>query len=984
NSIYITRNAVGHIQSIGTQARTINMTYGANNFINEMQDSIGRTVTLAYNSDDRIETFTDSMEGETRFTYVGDDEFAAEALCPQPTFQERIKTIHYPGRATPTTNHYGPSRRVLRQTGPDGEHRFIYKVTGACIVNINKPNEKCSGTACPTEDSWEHYQAGWRIYGGQVIAATVTDPKLRSRHVQFNARGNILETEDEQGGRFIRKFDKDNNLIQLTDPLGRITRFAYDDKGNTIRTIDADNRITEYSYDAKWNKVTHVVRYRPDNTVLTLAQLRYDTASGRLLESTDANGNVQIYNYTAKGQLKRITNAQGKTTELAYNAQGDLISLKNPLGHTVHFKSDGVGRTIQITDALGFASDVTLNTRNQHIEVKDPAGGLIKLEYDARGNLAKVWNQNNQLIQTNTYDEKDRALTSTDGANKTQHFTYDPAGNVGTYTDRQGRTLQYSYDNKNQRVETRYSDGSTKTRSYDTVDRLSAITDNSGTISYSYDNLNRVIQETTSQGNISYRYDDLGRRIEMQTPWQTISYAYDDKGNLISIRYGADEVTIAYDTLNRRRQLTYPNGIVANYTYDDASRLTQLSYKKGSTVVEQLNYDYDAAGNIIKRDRHAASTKQASPQHADYDLKTNRLIALKDNDNNIIERFQYDDMGNMIQRTNSCGTTQLTWNIKNQLTDIQGFKPNCEALTASFSYDAIGRRTESTINSHSTRYVHDGLDVIAELGTTNAHYLRTNNIDEAIARYSDSGDRYLLTDMLGSTQALTNITGQTTTTYRYSAYGETATEGESSENPTQYTGRENDDTGLYYYRARYYAPGINRFISSDPIGLRGGMNVYGYANNNPIRHKDPLGLEVTMNCRPLGGGLGWTGAKHCSVIIWHYEMDKCGDIKEVIDSQYSVSYGDTTPLPQGSSDSTYVDDTTAFESGDGNYRIDVPSNMSSQEFDTAVKQQGDAYNADSYRPIMGPNSNTAADNIIEGAGGIVPSIPGAVAQDYGE
>ncbi|MBJ7313520.1 RHS repeat-associated core domain-containing protein, partial [Rugamonas sp. CCM 8940] len=62
------------------------------------------------------------------------------------------------------------------------------------------------------------------------------------------------------------------------------------------------------------------------------------------------------------------------------------------------------------------------------------------------------------------------------------------------------------------------------------------------------------------------------------------------------------------------------------------------------------------------------------------------------------------------------------------------------------------------------------------------------------------------------------------------------------DNPFQYTGRENDGTGLYYYRARYYAPALGRFISSDPIGLDGGGNTYAYANENPLMYTDSLGL----------------------------------------------------------------------------------------------------------------------------------------------
>jgi RHS repeat-associated protein len=97
--------------------------------------------------------------------------------------------------------------------------------------------------------------------------------------------------------------------------------------------------------------------------------------------------------------------------------------------------------------------------------------------------------------------------------------------------------------------------------------------------------------------------------------------------------------------------------------------------------------------------------------------------------------------------------------------------------------------------------------------------------------------------------ALTDKTG-----YAYGPYGETVASGTEIAQPFQYTGREWDgETGLYYYRARYYAPEMGRFISEDPIGFAGGINFYAYVGNDPVNFVDPLGLfEVTMRCKSQG------------------------------------------------------------------------------------------------------------------------------------
>ncbi|TLY46761.1 MAG: RHS repeat-associated core domain-containing protein, partial [Gammaproteobacteria bacterium] len=109
--------------------------------------------------------------------------------------------------------------------------------------------------------------------------------------------------------------------------------------------------------------------------------------------------------------------------------------------------------------------------------------------------------------------------------------------------------------------------------------------------------------------------------------------------------------------------------------------------------------------------------------------------------------------------------------------------------------------------------------------------------------------RYFLTDVLGSTLALTDTSRAIQQTYAYEPYGEVTSTG-SSNNPYQYTGRENDGTGLYYYRARYYSPSMKRFISEDPIGLGGGANSYAYVHGSPTNKRDPSGRM--QQCTPVG------------------------------------------------------------------------------------------------------------------------------------
>jgi RHS repeat-associated protein len=130
------------------------------------------------------------------------------------------------------------------------------------------------------------------------------------------------------------------------------------------------------------------------------------------------------------------------------------------------------------------------------------------------------------------------------------------------------------------------------------------------------------------------------------------------------------------------------------------------------------------------------------------------------------------------------------------------------------------------------------------LPTTPAANLLTGlGLDEFFTRTDAAGLRAFLVDALGSAIALADGAGAVQTEYTYAPLGETTVSGAASGNPYQFTGRENDGTGLYYYRARYYHPTLSRFVSEDPLEFHGGdVNLYAYVGNNPIDYSDPLGL----------------------------------------------------------------------------------------------------------------------------------------------
>jgi RHS repeat-associated protein len=321
---------------------------------------------------------------------------------------------------------------------------------------------------------------------------------------------------------------------------------------------------------------------------------------------------------------------------------------------------------------------------------------------------------------------------------------------------------------------------------------------------------------------------------------------------------------MTYDALGRRASLTYPNGITTNYQYDQTSNLVDINHLNPlNQIFESVNYVYDLNGNRTKMQRANVPVKLPAPKSNITFNSANQMLTFDD------KSMTYDENGNMASITNSCGTTTFRWDARNQLVAINGYASaltsslTCETLSASFKYDALGRRIEKTIDGRVIEYFYDGSDIVQEIegGVVTASYLRTLYIDEPLARLTPNSSRFYQSDALGSVIGLTDETGVMRTQYTYDPFGNITVSGEVSDNPFQYTGRENDRTGLYYYRARYYSPELRRFISEDPLGIIGGLSYYVYTGNNPIFFIDPFGLfDPQAAARYLNNPAnGWTG-----------------------------------------------------------------------------------------------------------------------------
>jgi RHS repeat-associated protein len=460
--------------------------------------------------------------------------------------------------------------------------------------------------------------------------------------------------------------------------------------------------------------------------------------------------------------------------------------------------------------------------------VTDALGGETSFTSDPNGNLQSVTDARRGPSTTYVYDAMDRIVRRTDPLLRAETYAYDAADNVLTFTSRKNQLTTSIYDALNRRTKATYADTSTTTYTRDKGNRLTRVVDSiGGTLTRTYDTLDRLTKETTPQGTVAYTYNAAGRRKTMTVTGQpTVSYQYDNANRLTRITKGTSIVSMAYDVAGRRTNLTLPNGIVTEYTYDAASRLTALTYKQGAAVLGDVTYAYDAVGHRTHVAGSFARTGLPQPVGSATYNAGNQQTTFGS------QTLAYDLNGNLT----SDGVRAYTWNARNQLAGIAA-----PGLGVTFKYDGIGRRTSKTVGGTATNFVYDGLTSVQQTGATTVTLLTGLGIDEYFTRTDTAGLRAFLTDALGSTLALTDSAGTIQTQYTYDPFGSTTSSGAASANALQYAGRENDGTGLYYFRARYYQPGLHRFISEDRAARAGG-NPYTYVGNSPLNAIDPFGL----------------------------------------------------------------------------------------------------------------------------------------------
>jgi large repetitive protein len=584
--------------------------------------------------------------------------------------------------------------------------------------------------------------------------------------------------------------------------------------------------------------------------------MEYDRFS-RVTQVTDANQHATQYGYNNVGELTSITLPDGAKTRYRYDNLGRLIAVEDANGHVTQHRYDAFDRPVLATLPLGQQASMRYNGLGQMTGYTDFNGDMLNYAYDQYG----------RLQQRSFSDTRIPSVS----------YGYDPiTSQVVSVTDSRGVT-GYQYDQRDRLQKITRPDGQTVGYGYDLLDNVTSVATAASTVNYGYDPLNRLDTVTVGTQKLAdYDYDAASRVVKTTLGDGTVEQAtYDQRDRLTGLSTSLPAQTQALpgytytlDAVGNRVKVQEAAGRLVEYTYDTQDRLIQEVVTESDGRKRTITYAYDAVGNQLTR---ADSATQSTAYN--YDANDRLTTATT---GSTVESFRYDNNGSLLERSTGADRTTYDWRNEgeNRLTQVTVQEPN-QTSTVEYRYDASGNRVSRIENGVQTNYLSAPMMGLSQVlmeydpsGQVLADY--TYGLGLVRSRQGNT-QQFFHSDGLGSTRQLTNPTGQVTDSYNFDAYGQLLSRTGNANNPYLFAGQQRDfTTNLDYLRARYYAPDLGRFISTDafpgfierPIS----QHSYLYANGNPVNFTDPTGYNtfqdvmVTAAFTSILASFGWSGA----------------------------------------------------------------------------------------------------------------------------
>lgn len=788
---------------------------GANDYINTQK---------SFNQSGLLTSSVDPNGGATTYAYDQDNLF--------PTVLTNAL-----GQRTETTYDYF-SGNTLRTTDPNG-----------AIL----------------ENSYDDFQR--KTEGRQSSSDGLGPLVVKSRYAYF----------DNQSPRYIRQTESiDANTTRITytyfDGLNRILqKRTSTEQANVFSTID-------YTYNNKGLLSSTSLPYFSNGTA-----------------NTARNANNSLYATTTYDPLGRVVSISKATGVISYTYANWRLRVTDENNNVKDYFQDNFDQLTQVTEynqGVAFATSYQYNLNGDLLGLTDAAGNVQNFTYDSLGRMLSKADLH--AANDNTYG--------------TWSYTYDNAGNLVIKTDPKNQITTYTYDALSRPLVEDFSiaPGIEAKNTYDLcpngIGRLCRIETPKVSTNYQYDKLGNTSKELKTIDLVDYltqtTYNYQNAPSSLTYPDGTqVGYSYNAGGNIESVtKNGANLVTnIDYSPLGQVSRVVLANGVTTQNTYNQNAlyRLTaKLTINAQHQNLQNLAYTYDAVGNITDVN-DTSQTNASKLAHYEYDSLYRLTRATISNSGNgagtnYIKTFTYDRIGNITNKsdlgaylyqgnvgnnytnphavtsiagiavsydrngnvTNDGRGLTLDWDYNDRL--LSSTKNN---VVTNYVYDFSGNRAMKVVGSAITIYPSDYFELDAT-GTTKHIYAGSELVATIESDNNTETLYYPHSDHLGGSSVITDSAGAMVQLLDYYPFGETRIDrnfaGSTVDESHKFTGQELDeDSGLYYYGARYYSPTIGRFLSQDPasgdLANPQTLNKYSYVLNNPLRYTDPTGMWPTID-----------------------------------------------------------------------------------------------------------------------------------------
>ncbi|TKB95631.1 MAG: hypothetical protein E8D41_00280 [Nitrospira sp.] len=819
--------------------------YNAQGLLTETRDALypaNPATTFTYDTLGRLLTTTDPLNRTTALTYdsAGNVATSTDALSRVTSFEYDVKN------------------RLKKVIDPlVGETVYTYDGNGNLLTVKDAKN-----------------QVTTFAYDDRNRLTNTTDPLGKVEQYTYDGNDNLLTRIAPKAETISFAYDAVNQLLSKTLPDSQVTNYTYSPVGNLLTVIDPDSALT-MTYDQA-NRLTTVKTDGSPNQPAVALSYQYDK-NGQRISLTDANAvSTTTYQYDILNRLTTMTSPASLTSCQA--PPSGLISWWQ--GEGTAFDSQGLNHGILQNGATFAPGKVGQGFQFDGFDDYVDMGTASNLLLTNTSMTLAAWVRPTAAALGNGIDEGIVSRYASIGATWMLGRTRDgmwwfALDTNGTWApERRVTAPTVAPLNQWQYVVGVYDHSTGAMHLY--VDGVEVATSTGSPIAvFATPNTHVTLGDWWTYNGAGGAHAVPGQVDDVRIYNRALTGA-EIQANLAGTTCaGPTSTTIfAYDALSRRTSMTLPNGTQTTYSYDPASQVTAILHQivASATQINKADYLYNPVGNRtsltdrrgsqafgydnLDRLTSASHPLLATPQAFAYDPVGNRTTSgsVVNAGNQLTadatHSYQYDDNGNLTRKTllATGNFTQYTYEAENRLTKVEDFVAGnpTAAATSTYRYDGLGRRIEKVANGQTKRYVYDGEDILLEYDGANvlqARYTHGPGIDEPIAVTKSSSTFFYHQDGLGTVTDLTDAAGVTAKSYSYDAYGNILESPGTVEQPYTFTGREFDsESGLYYYRERYYDPSIGRFIHADPLGILAGVNLYAYVNNNPAAFTDPLGL----------------------------------------------------------------------------------------------------------------------------------------------